>query len=221
MKIIDAFLDERLNRYDKWLNSNKISFSSKVIPVSESLEGKQWILPGEQVAGILKEARSITLKDCECRTHYNRCEKPTEVCLLLNEVGDKSVAMGNGRHIELDEALIVLHNADKSGLVHLTLYRPDHQVYALCSCCSCCCHDFQIIRQYDRRELMVHSEYIAKTDTDLCIDCGECQDRCFFNARKLNAVGELQYDPKACYGCGLCVSICPTEATRMALKKDV
>ncbi len=218
MKIIDPFLDERLNRYDKWLSRKQISFSSKVIPVCESLEGKQWILPEAQVTIILKTARSITLKDCECRTHYKRCENQTEVCLLFNEVGDKSVSMGHGRHIDLDEALTVLRRADESGLVHLSLYRPDHQVFALCSCCSCCCHDLQIIREYDRRELMVHSEYIAETDMEQCIHCGECPDRCIFNARKINSSGELEYDPGACCGCGLCVSICPGQATQMNLK---
>ena len=218
MKNNDPFLDERLNRYDKWLNKKLISFSSKVIPVCESLEGKQWILPEARVREILKTARSIALTHCLCRTHYKRCDSPTEVCLLMNETGEKSVAMGKGRHIDTDEAVRVLRKADESGLVHLSLYRPDHQVFALCSCCNCCCHDLQIIQQYDRRELMVHSEYIAETDMELCIHCGECPDRCVFKARKMDASGELAYDPGACYGCGLCVSVCPVRATQMSLK---
>ena len=105
----------------------------------------------------------------------------------------------------------VLKNANIHGLIHLCLYIPDHKIYALCSCCSCCCHELQIIKTYDRPELMVHSEYYAHTDPERCIHCGNCVGRCLFEARKLieNRVVLRQH---ACVGCGLCVPICSTNA---------
>lgn len=67
---------------------------------------------------------------------------------------------------------------------------------------------------------MIHSEYIADTDTKTCIHCGECVDRCFFNARVLKDE-QMEYNPEACLGCGLCVTICPADATTMILREEM
>ncbi len=217
-KYSDPFLEKRLANYDKWLDKGQISSSSKVIPVSESIDTKQWVLPTEQVMEILSNASSVAVQDCECRTHYKRCDKPLEVCLLLNKVGDKFVSKGKARHVSLAEAIDILRNANENGLIHLALYMPDHEIFALCSCCSCCCHELQIVKLTQRKELMVHSEYIAATDFEACIHCGECVDRCIFDARSFNDE-KLEYNPEACLGCGLCVTICPVAATTMILRK--
>jgi len=214
---LDSFLEKRLTKYDRWMAKGQISFSSKVIPVSESLDAKQWIMPTEQVLQVLEAAESIALQDCECRTHYKLCEKPLEVCLLLNKVGDKAVAQGKARHISLDEATDVLKKANESGLVHMSLYMPDHEVFALCSCCSCCCHDLQIIKHTARNDIMMRSEYVAVTDLDNCIHCGDCEERCLFDARIIHD-DELEFDSEKCVGCGLCVTTCPVEAISMTTR---
>ena len=208
----DPFLKERLDRYDRWLRMGGISHSSKVIPVRESIEGEQWVLPTEQATAILRRASSMAVQDCECRTHYQRCDHPREVCLLLDDIADGLIAKDEARPVNLAEAADILRKANESGLVHLTLYRPDHRVYALCSCCSCCCHDLQIIEAFGRPELMVRSDYVAETEGDACIHCGDCVERCFFGARFWRN-GVVTYEPASCVGCGLCVTICPTEAT--------
>ena len=99
-----------------------------------------------QVMEILVNADSIAVQACECRTHYKRCDNPLEVCLLLNKVGDKFVSTNKARHVSLTEAVDILKNANEHGLIHLALYMPDHEIFALCSCCSCCCHELQIVR---------------------------------------------------------------------------
>ena len=216
---IDPFLKKRIANYDKWLNKGQISSSSKIIPISESLTAKQWVLPTEQVMEILSNADSVAVQNCECRTHYKRCDKPLEVCLLLNKVGDKLVSKNQARHVSLKEATDILQIANKNGLIHLALYMPDHEIFALCSCCFCCCHELQIVKLTERKELMVHSEYIATTDIETCIHCGECVERCIFDSRILNNE-KMEYNPQACLGCGLCVTVCPVEATTMTLRKS-
>jgi len=215
----DPFLQGRLDKYDEWLNEGQISFSSKVVPVLESLEAKQWVLPTEQVLEILRKAKTIAVLDCECRSHYKRCNKPLEVCLVLNEHGDKLVDKDEARHVSLAEVKSILQKANESGLVHLSLYMPHHQVWALCSCCPCCCHELQIVKQFGRNDLMVHSEYIAETDMEVCIHCGECIERCIFGARELRD-GQMVYTSEACLGCGLCISGCSVEAISMNLRKS-
>jgi len=213
----DSYLEQRLKKYDRWLSENKISYSSKVIPISRSLAAQQYVLPSAQVAEIFRKAKSIAITDCECRSHYQRCDNPLEVCFLLNDFGDKIVKAGEARYVSIEQALEKLKIANEKGLVHLSLYMPDHQIYALCSCCPCCCHDLQIVRVYNRRDFMVRSEYVAMTDFDSCYHCGNCIDRCIFEARFWEN-DNMRYDADLCYGCGLCVTTCPAEAITMKLR---
>lgn len=213
----DSFLYDRLVKYDQWLSKGQISFSSKVIPVSESFRPQQWALPTEQVMEIVRKARSVALQNCVCRTHYRRCDSPLEVCFLFNEVGDKLVAQGKARHVSLTEAAEILLKANQSGLIHLSLYMPHHQIFALCSCCSCCCHDLQIVKHFNRKDLMIRSEYVATTDSNGCIHCGECAKRCAVGARVFTDE-KMNYNVIDCIGCGLCVTVCPVEATSMEIR---
>jgi len=218
----DPFLEKRLETYDKWLQSGKISYSSRIIPVTESLKSKQWILPMDHVMDIFKKAESLAVQSCICRSHYNKCNNPLEVCFLLNQTADKFVHKGKARHVDLTEAEHILKKANENGLVHLSLYMPDHEMYALCSCCPCCCHDLQIIKHYKRNDLLIRSEYTAVTDYGMCTGCGICMERCVFDAR-LFKDKILHFSHEACLGCGLCATMCPTGAISMEVikKKDL
>jgi Pyruvate/2-oxoacid:ferredoxin oxidoreductase delta subunit len=215
----DAFLEERLAQYDQWLHERKVPFSSKVIPVRESLATQQWVVPTEQVIEFLRNARSFALTECTCRSHYRRCDNPLEVCFLLNDAADRYVAEGIGRSVSLEEAVEVLRQANERGLVHLTVYEPSQYVYAVCSCCSCCCHDLQFLKSYGRSDLVARSEYVAQTDMGACTHCGDCIERCVFGAR-IWKDGQMRYDAAACYGCGLCVTVCSVEAIVMQRRQE-
>ena len=211
---MDDFLKERLDNYNEWLDHGQIDYSAKIVPVRESLEDRQWVLPTEQVLEIIKEVDTIALNDCLCRSHYQRCDNPVDICLLLGQYGRKFIDKGLAREVTFEEAVQVLRKANEKGLVHLSLYRPDHQLYALCSCCSCCCHDLQLLLKFEQKRIVMHSDFIAETDLDECIGCGVCEERCHFGARVI-VDGELAFNEKECYGCGLCVTTCPTEAIVM------
>jgi uncharacterized protein (DUF927 family) len=103
-KYADAFLEKRIAKYDEWLGKGRISYAAKVIPVSESFQTKQWVLPTEQAMEILGKAESVAVLNCECRTHYQRCGNPLEVCLLLNDVGDRLVTKVKARRFDLWDA---------------------------------------------------------------------------------------------------------------------
>jgi ferredoxin len=214
----DTFLNERLVRVDRWLREGRIPTSSKVIPVGESLSSRQWVLPTEQAIEILRNARSFALTECECRTHFERCDNPLDVCLVINDAADRYVKEKKARYVSIDEAEDVLQQANDRGLVHLTIYNPDQHVYAVCSCCPCCCHDLQFLRKFNRRDLIAHSDYIAQTDTEMCSHCGTCIERCVFEARRRD-VDKMIYAAAECFGCGLCVTHCPSNAIVMELRK--
>lgn len=215
---MDEFLKSYVDKYAGWKKSSEFPYSSKVIPVQESFSPKQWVLPQEQALSILLEARSFALTDCTCRNHYHRCDKPLDVCFLIDDLADKAVSHGKARRITLAEAEKTLRKCDEHGLVHMAYYQPGSRMYAFCSCCACCCHDLQLLLQHDRKDLVARSAYIARTDPDLCTSCGLCADRCVFGARKMQD-GKAEYNPASCLGCGLCVSPCPEHAITMEQRK--
>jgi ferredoxin len=211
---MEQFLKKRLINYEKWLDDKTISYSSKVIPITISVDISQWILPTEQVLSILEKSESFALSNCICRTHYKRCKHPVEACFVINDQAKKDVKKGNARYITIEEAFKVIKHANESGLVHLSIYRPDHELYAICNCCPCCCHDLQLLLKHGKDRIVCHADFVSSTDTSLCSHCGECEKMCYFRARKLVDC-ELRYEQDDCYGCGLCVSICSTDAISM------
>lgn len=216
----DQWLDERYAKSDTWIKEGKIPASTKVIPVSESLSTLQWVLPGEQVTEILRNARVFALGDCACRTRYKRCDNPLETCFFINDVADKKIAAGEAHKIALAEAEETVKLANRHGLIHLTIYNPRQHVYAVCSCCDCCCHDMQIMKLYNRPDMVAYSDYVVHTDESLCNHCGVCVERCKFGAKELVS-GKVCHDMNKCYGCGLCVTVCPEEANRLELRKQL
>ena len=212
----DEELEKRLHLFDGWVEEGKIPFSSKVIPVQQSLQLLQWVLPTQQVLEILRNSRSFALAKCLCRTTHKRCDKPLEVCFYTNDVADKMVEQGAARRVSLPEAAEALQLANEHGLVHLTIYNPEQHVYALCSCCECCCHDIAFMKKLGRPDLVAHADYVAVVDADACMQCGVCTERCVFGARSGDS-GAVVFDQDKCYGCGLCVSTCVSNAIRMEL----
>lgn len=213
----DEYLEERLAKFDKWIKEGKIPTSSKVIPLLESLSGLQWILPTQQVVEILRNMRTFALAKCLCRMRYQRCDNPLEVCLLTNDTADQWVARGEARYVTLDEAKEKLRQAHQFGLVHLTFYNPDQYIYALCSCCECCCHDLQFLKKYRRPDLIAHADYVAEVEAGACRQCGVCVKRCVFGAQEKNGQSVVFHQDK-CYGCGVCVTTCPGGAISMKLR---
>lgn len=180
----DKYLEERLAKFDKWIQEGKIPSSSKVIPLQESLSGLQWVLPTQQVVQLLRNLRVLALADCDCRVRYNHCDNPREICILTNDTADRWVAEGKARYIGIEEAQERLKLAHEYGLVHLTFYNPEQYIYALCSCCECCCHDLQFLKKYQRPDLIAHADYVAAVDTGACVSCGTCVRRCIFGAQE-------------------------------------
>lgn len=213
----DFYLEERLKRSERWKKEGKIPNSSKVIPIQAAFSPKQWILPTEQVFEILRNARVFALTDCECRTRYQRCSNPVDICFLINDAADLNIKQGAAKLISLKEAKRKLKIANDSGLVHLTIYNPEQHVYAVCSCCPCCCHDLQFLKCHGRGDLISHSDYQAKTDMNRCNHCGICIERCIFAIRAWEN-NHITINEDGCYGCGLCVPTCPEKAIKMTLR---
>jgi len=67
---------------------------------------------------------------------------------------------------------------------------------------------------------VVTSNYIAKSDNDLCTGCGECVEACPINAIKMSDEDNPIVDKTICIGCGVCALKCDTEAMQLNPRKQ-
>ena len=217
---------------DSMRNAVEVLYRKAVtVPVDVEIEGEQRVLSYDNVKEILLNASRISLVDCECRTKRHNCDKPVRVCIgingkadqILNSVEDDEGWPGilNPQEIGVDEALSALMKSHEAGLVHMALTRnkdtrPEDIDY-VCSCCTCCCGPLGGIVRYGMAPHLLTSDKKSVTDTQACNDCGICEDRCQFGAREI-VNGSLVFNPDLCFGCSLCVSICPTNAITLVDK---
>jgi ferredoxin len=215
----DEHLLEILRKYDGWMKEGLIPYAGRVLPVPEAVPSPDWVLPTQQAVEILRTARTLAVGDCVCRSHYRRCDHPLRTCLLMNDVAQAFIKAGGATPIHLKEAELTLRIANLRGLVHQAVYRPKDDIWAVCSCCPCCCYRLQMLRQFGREDLVVRSDFIAHTDAARCTDCAVCVTRCVFRARQM-VDGKVVFASERCYGCGLCVTTCPEEAVTLDLRGD-
>ena len=212
------YISTRISKTEKIIKDGQLKYSSKVIPIKKAFSPTQYILPTQQAVELLKEARIIGLAKCGCRVAFRNCDNPIDTCLLLDEEAEYLISRGHAKRIPIEEAKKILKIANEAGLVHLTLYLPGQKIYAICSCCPCCCHDLQALLKYRKTFFTAKSDYVATCNMDICIGCGTCIERCIFGAREMQN-GKAVVKEDNCYGCGLCVTTCPTEASGLIPRK--
>jgi NAD-dependent dihydropyrimidine dehydrogenase PreA subunit len=200
----------------------KRTLTAVTIPVNVEIKGDNRVLNLEEAKKYLENAWPIVLMDCVCRVERKNCDFPVNVCLRLNERGEKALASEelkilNPRKVTVEEGLAVLDQTHKAGLVHMALAVDQEGINEICSCCSCCCVVLAAARRYGHPRLVLTFTAVATTDSSRCISCGVCVERCQFGARDL-VNGEVVFDPELCAGCGLCVSTCPAEAITLRKK---
>jgi Pyruvate/2-oxoacid:ferredoxin oxidoreductase delta subunit len=184
---------------------------SIVVPVNQAIPVRHKVLTDEQVRRLLREHPPITVIGCGCRYRMGRCDAPIDVCIGLGMSEEDLTAEEFYREISIDEAVEILDRTAEAGLVHLTLWERGHTPFAICSCCPCCCHELQALLQYEYHDHVLKSDFIVEHDSDACIDCGTCIERCHFGALSEREDG-VQLESGKCFGCGGCVMTCPSEA---------
>jgi len=200
----------------------------RVIPVSQEIVSKEGvgsdglgenpIMPYEVAEEIIRKQRKIVVSDCICRKEHKMagkgCDYPMEVCLSFGTGAYYYEKNGLGRGIDQEEALKVLEKGREAGLVLQpgNSQRPTN----ICMCCGCCCQVLKNLNKLDAPAEHVHTNYYAAVDTDECVACEACVDRCHMDAITVDDIATV--DLKRCIGCGVCVPSCPTDALSLKTK---
>ena len=195
------------------------------LPIYEEIKLNNTVLNLDSVKHYLQKAKKIGAMDCVCRSKRQHCDSPLGVCLPLDDAVDYLRTNPNGysdryhfREVTVQEASAMVETAHNGGLVPMAYIRTDtpkpEGVNWICNCCSCCCSIFGLTLRIGMAPHILKSIATTLTDESKCTSCEACVDRCHFGARKI-VNGKMDYNKDLCFGCGLCVSTCPTNAIKL------
>jgi len=188
----------------------------RVLPAHGTVKS-EWILPYEDVRAILLSAESYVVRDCICRAQQDllasrRCTFPLHNCLAFSAMA----RVPGSDDISRDEALALLDETEKIGLVHTASNVMEGLGY-VCNCCGCCCGILRGITDFGIEHSVAAANYYAVVDAEACSGCGICVERCQVKAIS-DDDGVAAVDRARCIGCGLCVTGCPERAVRLERK---
>jgi ferredoxin len=186
------------------------------------------ILPEEDIHAMLRMKGSqevIAVSDCDCRIRAHRCDRPTYNCFEFGKYAEFNLNQSSSlKVISTEEAIAISDEAERAGLLKSGGIRKENGG-VLCHCCDCCCNVMgATIRHGVAHQLRNPSRYRARVESESCIGCQECIDRCFFNAIEMTAVPgskklKASVNEEKCMGCGLCVIGCEQKALIFDLVK--
>jgi len=226
LKNMDKEFAEMMETYfhEGFLEATKDDFilPLRTIPVNQSLDSSWQVAPYNDAKEIIKRTTKISLADCICRVQKGHledaCDKPVEVCLAFGSHADFYVENGLARFITQEEALKVLDECEKAGLVNqpASIVNPG----GMCNCCGDCCGLLRSLNRLPNPGERVLSSYYAVSDPELCTGCEACMDRCQMDAIVMSDDETVVVKTGRCIGCGLCVTTCPVEAITLKLKPE-
>jgi ferredoxin len=190
----------------------------RVVPAQGTVK-QEWIVPYDNVRAMLEDAKTYHVRDCICRVQQDlvgrrNCEFPLKNCLSFSKL-ERPARPGD---ISQEQALAILEETEKVGLVH-TVSNIMEGVNYICNCCGCCCGILRGITEYGMENSVAAANYYAMIDDELCQACGVCSDRCQVNAVTEKS-GTYRVIREKCIGCGLCVTGCPHDAVKLIRKPE-
>ena len=217
---VNQYLEEA---YLEELNKTKIP-QLRTIPIEKEIGDPRDVSNYDDFRHYLDNCgEPIVLKECVCRKKNDiigkSCEKTDlrESCFSFRSVGMAYVKRGLGRIITKEEALEIIEQAEREGLVLQTSnsQRPG----SLCTCCGDCCNLLVNERKFTAPAQFFGSNFYVQVDEDLCTGCGTCVTRCQMDAVEIiDDVSNIHLE--RCIGCGVCVPTCPEEAIELIEKED-
>ncbi len=193
----------------------------KIIPVDKALEvPEEFVLPSQTVEDIINKFDDIAVGYCFCRQRRSllgdpcSTAAPTLNCFTFGKSARHTAAQGFAKKITKEEALKIMKEAEKAGLIHKAFHpgsRESSPETSICNCCKDCCDTFQLWSS-GTFPLINSTYHLSVIDEAACTGCGTCVEWCPTDAIVLNEEGLAQRDENACLGCGVCSRFCPEEA---------
>lgn len=176
------------------------------------------IIPSQKIEEIIEKFDDIAVGHCFCRHHKDLEGSPCvqtemrENCFTFGKSARHIIQQGFGKAISKNEALYIMRNSEKDGLVHKA-FHPNFDIKqpetSICNCCKCCCPN-----SYPNTiaPMINATNFISIVNEELCVGCGICIDKCINEAIFISGNGKAQRKEELCIGCGVCAHFCPENA---------
>jgi len=202
---------------------------ARVMPIEETItldrkiSAEHVILPFEKMSEFIKTSRKIAVINCACRTK-KKCDHPLETCLTFDYYAEFMVERGFGRFLGVEEALKLLEETERVGLVHSTLNTQTRPQF-ICNCCTCACLILRGLSELHNPRAIAKSNFLPVRDNELCSKCKVCVRICPMKANVYHAPHDKEPErilflEERCIGCGLCAYHCSNGAIRLVKVRD-
>ena len=200
----------------------------RTIPVHQSIPPQVPAADYDRILCLLEKANPpFVILPCICREKKalqgEACRQTDrkETCMAIGNIAHTVIEMGIGRLISRPEAIRIIQENQKDGLV----LQPanSREIDFLCSCCGCCCSMLNLQKELPLPLDFWDANFQAVLETEACVGCGTCVKQCQTDAMALET--DKEQPSKAvinrhrCIGCGLCVTGCPVNALTLIPRK--
>ncbi|MBW1903316.1 MAG: 4Fe-4S binding protein [Deltaproteobacteria bacterium] len=177
---------------------------------------------------ILETQESFAAAPCLCRnaTEESCVPKDRLSCIYVGKENVDFVAENSSwaQRITREEALNILDEAQKDGLVHTIFWNKwvGEGPFCICNCCSCHCGGIDAWNlSAGLIPMFSETGYVVQVDEDACTGCGKCVPSCHFEAISMDTVKKKAViDEARCVGCEVCLGICEYGAKSMKRAPD-
>ncbi len=146
-------------------------------------------------------------------------DMPMNVCMSFGSGADYVIERLGGRRLSKEDAIKLLDETEEAGLIHMTRNVKDN-ISFLCNCDRWHCGAVDLMLTQPKPGEFFNSGFEPKFDTDACVACETCIDRCPPAALEMGDDDLPVVDLDRCFGCAACATGCPSEAIKMVNKPD-
>jgi Pyruvate/2-oxoacid:ferredoxin oxidoreductase delta subunit len=194
-------------------------------------------LPLQDIEEVINATEHISVGPCACRAVFDKgCDAPLYCCIKINTFSKMITSMeklaaklrakrglkvGNPYSKELTkaEAIAIVRNARKHGLVLSLESCIEPYQYNICSCCADCCIELNMRYKFGL-DVSPRGPYEPVVNAADCKQCGACAKRCPVKAISLTDDKRPVIDLNQCLGCGLCAEQCKSGGLTMVLDES-
>ena len=162
------------------------------VPIESALKNESHVESWENLQHLIDNNAngSYAIMECICRKikkQYGELGNDPDICwcMPLGYYADYLVRTGKAKRVTREEYMERLKLADERGYVHnVCNHEGAENIEYVCNCDYESCMSLRV-SMYTCAYNMQKSNFVANVDTDKCVACGSCVERCPANAVKL------------------------------------